>query len=304
LKSYKPFTIALLFCALPLLSPGWAQSIAFTFDDGPNMSIQGGMNPTERNNAIIRQLNSANVKATLFLTLQDCNEERMQLVRQWGIEGHSIGNHTVNHPDFHNHKVGLTYYQEEVLSCDSAISKLPGYVKQFRFPYLKEGNSIAKRDCFRAFLKSINYRPAPVSIDASDWYYNFRLLEHLEEEPDADLVPYKEAYLSHLYERACYYDSLSQVVVNRSVKHILLLHHNQINAFFLKDVIKMFRDKGWNIVTPAVAFDDAVYGLEPKWLPAGESRILELAREQRLSPLRRPGEDVDHEKPILDKLAH
>lgn len=62
---------------------------------------------------------------------------------------------------------------------------------------------------------------------------------------------------------AQYYDSLSQQVLGRSVEHVLLLHHNLINALFLADVIHMFQGKGWTLIDSEVAFEDPVYAMRP-----------------------------------------
>ncbi len=70
----------------------------------------------------------------------------------------------------------------------------------------------------------------------------------------ADRSVYRDAYLKHLYDRALYYDGLSQRVLGRSVSHVMLMHHNLINALFLPDVIRLFQDKGWQIVDAARAF--------------------------------------------------
>jgi peptidoglycan-N-acetylglucosamine deacetylase len=214
-----------------------------------------------------------------------------------------IGNHTVTHPYFHSNKVSLNDYENEVLGCDSTIKKLPGYSKRFRFTFLKEGDTKEKRDGFRSFLKSIGYKPAPVSIDASDWYYSNVLHDLLKKSTKADPTKFKEAYLHHLWDRACYYDSLSNIVLGRSAKHIILLHHNLINATFLADVIKMFRDNKWKVIDAKESFEDPLYEMEPNILPAGESILWALAKEKGLKGLRYPGEDDTYEKAILKKIG-
>ena len=280
-----------------------AQEIAFTFDDGPHMDDTLFMSPADCNNAILRQLSEANIKAALFLTIQDNNSDRLDLVRKWGEQGHMIGNHTITHPYFHSSKVSLKDYEKEVLDCDAVIKKLPGYTKRFRFTFLKEGDTKEKRDGFRIFLKSIGYKPAPVSIDASDWYYNTVLHDLLKKNPKADLTKFKSAYLNHLWNRACYYDSLSNIVLGRSVKHILLLHHNIINAMFLTDVIKMFRNNKWKVIDAEESFKDPVYEMKPNTLPAGESILWALAKEKGIKGLRYPGEDDTYEKDYLKHLG-
>jgi peptidoglycan-N-acetylglucosamine deacetylase len=286
----------------PLLLPALAssQSIALTFDDGPDMADKIGLSPADRNAAILRQLGDAHLKSILFVTRTDADPKRNELIRQWGVEGHQIGNHTATHPDFD--EVSLAEYEQELLRCDKAIRDIPGFTPRFRFPYLKEGNTVEKRDGFKAFLNAKSYKAGPVSVDASDWYYSQRLNARLKRQPNADTLLYRDAYLRHLYDRAQYYDGLSRTVLGRSVAHVLLLHHNLINALFLKDVVQMFRDKGWTLIDSEVAFKDPVYSMRPDILPAGESILWALAKQKGVPDLRYPGEDDVYEKPILDRL--
>jgi peptidoglycan-N-acetylglucosamine deacetylase len=287
---------------VPLILPSIAisQSIALTFDDGPDMTDKIGLSPADRNSAILKQLANAHLKSILFVTRTDADPKRNALIRQWGTEGHQIGNHTATHPDFDD--VSLTEYEQELLTCDRAIRDMPGFTPRFRFPYLHEGNTLEKRDGFRAFLDTKSYKTGPVSVDASDWYYSQRLSARLKKKPHADTLPYRDAYLRHLYDRAQYYDGLSRTVLGRSVAHVLLLHHNLINALFLKDVVQMFRDKGWTLIDSEVAFEDPVYSVRPDILPGGQSILWALAKQKGVPGLRSPGEDDVYEKPILDRL--
>lgn len=281
-------------------APAHSQSVALTFDDGPDMDDRIGLSPAERNAAILKQLADAHLKSILFVTRTDADPKRNELIREWGVRGNEIGNHTATHPNFN--KVSLADYEQELLICENALRSFPGFTRRFRFPYLKEGNTVGKRDGFREFLDAHAYKSGAVSIDASDWYYSQRLSDRLKNNPNADTLPYRDAYLRHLYDRAQYYDGLSRQLLGRSVAHVLLLHHNLINALFLKDVIHMFQDKGWTLIDSEVAFQDPVYGMRPNILPAGESLLWALAKERGVSGLRSPGEDDIYEKPILDRL--
>ena len=258
------------------------------------------LSPDQRNAAILKQLADAHLKSILFVTRTDADPKRNELIRQWGLAGHQIGNHTATHPDFD--RVSLADYEQEMLACDAAIRGMPGFTPRFRFPYLKEGNTAEKRDRFRAFLDSKSYQSGPVSVDTSDWYYSQRLSGRLKRDPNANMLPYRDAYLRHLYDRAQYYDGLSRTVLGRSVAHVMLLHHNLINALFLRDVMQQFRDRGWTLIDSEVAFRDPVYGMRPDTLPAGESILWALAQLKGVPGLRYPGEDDVYEKPILDRL--
>jgi peptidoglycan-N-acetylglucosamine deacetylase len=295
-----PWPVGFALATLLFASSASSRSIALTFDDGPNMADKTGLSAAERNAAILAQLADAHVKSILFVTRTDKDQKRNDLIRAWGLQGHEVGNHTATHPDFD--ELSLADYEQEFRACDKAIRDMPGFTRRFRFPYLKEGDTIEKRDGFRAFLDSNGYKAGPVSVDASDWYYSQRLSDRLSKDPQAQRLPYRDAYLRHLYDRAQYYDGLSLAVLGRSVAHVLLLHHNLINALFLKDVIQMFKDKGWTIIDAETAFEDPLYRMRPDILPAGESILWALAKQQGLPGLRYPGEDDVYEKPILDRL--
>src|SRR5580658_6117020 len=224
-------TTSLILVGLLFAGLANSQSVALTFDDGPNMADEIGLSPADRNAAILKQLADAHLKSILFVTRTDADPQRNELIRLWGVQGHEVGNHTATHPDFD--RVSLADYEQELLLCENAIQDFPGFTRRFRFPYLKEGDPVQKRDGFRAFLDAHGYRNGAVSIDASDWYYSQRLGARLKEHPNADTRPYRDAYLRHLYDRAQYYDGLSRQVLGRSVAHVLLLHHNLVNALFL-----------------------------------------------------------------------
>lgn len=257
-----------------------AQSVAFTFDDGPNLAETPRLSPQQRNAAMLAALAKHEVKAALFVTpAYGANQTAgLALAKAWGQAGHAIGNHSMTHPDLNGTSVSLTQYQQEILDCDKIISTLPGYQKWFRYTYLREGNTPEKRDGMRAFLKQQDYRNAYVSLDTSDWRLNEKLIEVLSKNSDADIRPIKQAYLAHVKQRALAYRALSQQLQGRDIAQVMLMHHNLINALWLDDVIAMFKEMKWTITTPAVAFADPIYQLLPERAAPGQSLLLSMAR--------------------------
>jgi len=271
--------VAAICCALSVTS-AQAQSVAFTFDDGPHLQQTPRLSPKQRNDAMLAALARHKVKAALFVTVTNGADkpEGHALARAWGEAGHAIGNHTMTHPDFHTTEVTLEKYQQELLDCDAVISKMPGYQKWFRFTFLREGNTLEKRDGMRRFLAQQGYRNAYVSLDTSDWRLDDKLMEVLAANSKADLTPIKTAYLAHIRQRALAYRALSHKMQGRDIAQVLLLHHNLLNALWLDDVIAQFKDMGWKIITPEAAFKDPVYALEPERAAAGQSLLLSMAR--------------------------
>jgi hypothetical protein len=198
-------------------------------------------------------------------------------------------------------QVSLENFSADVLTSEHLLEGVPGFTKRLRFPYLKEGNTSAKRDGMRAWMSKNGYRSAPVSIDTSDWYYNQRFLKWREAHPADDTARFEELYLAHLWSRAEFYESLSRKLLGRSAPHVMLLHVNCVNATFLTDVLAMFRAKGWTIVSPSEAFSDVLYSETMTTLPAGESVLWALANQAKYPGLRYPAEDGVYEESALDE---
>jgi peptidoglycan-N-acetylglucosamine deacetylase len=294
----------LVAAALVASSPSFAeaQSVALTFDDG--------LDPREEpqaaawNKAILDALAAHGVKSMLFAAgARVDSPEGMALVRDWGLAGHSIGNHTYTHSNFDGNRMTLEGFIADVERDEALLRNYPGWTPRFRFPYLKEGNTALKRDGMRAWQSARHYESGAVSIDTSDWYYDERYRKWRALHPQADSAAYRNAYLQHIWGRSVYYDGLSQKLLGRSAKYVILLHTRSINADFLPDMINMFRSKGWTIIAPADAFSDPLYSMKPAVLPAGESILWSLAKQARVPHLRYPAEDDVYEKPILDKLG-
>jgi peptidoglycan-N-acetylglucosamine deacetylase len=281
-------------------APDAAPSVAITFDDGPNVAKRGAEAIAE-NDAILAAFAAAKVKSVLFVAGKRLDSaEGLAAVVAWGKAGHLVGNHSYSHRNFGAAATTLDDFEADVMRNEALLGNVPGFTRLFRFPFLKEGDTVEKRDEFRAFLRKKGYRQGRPTIDASDWYYDDRLRAWRAAHPGGDPAPFRDAYLAHLWDRAQYYDTLSKRLVGRSVKHTLMLHTNAINAAFLPDVIKMFRERGWKVIDAARAFRDPIFKAEPRVLPAGESLLWSLAKVKGEAALRYPGEDGVYEKAILD----
>jgi peptidoglycan-N-acetylglucosamine deacetylase len=259
----------------------------------------------KRNQAILEALSVNRTRAALFVIGQYVEEEEGRaLLRSWDQAGHVIGNHTYSHRSL-NSKITATEYEQEILKAEELLKDFGQFRRIFRYPVLKEGNTVEKRDQVRAFLRQHGYRIGHVTIDNSDWAIDQRLMARLQKDANADVKPYRDFYLEHMWDRAQYYDGLSKQVLGRSVKHTILMHFNLLNGLFLGDLIKMFRDKGWSVIDAEEAFTDPVFRAEPKIIPAGESIIWALAKATGNfeKSLRYPGEDGDYEAARMDKLG-
>jgi peptidoglycan-N-acetylglucosamine deacetylase len=289
-----PFAVLMVLAAVP----AHAQSIAFSFDDGVNPDTTP--QAAQWNTHILGALAAHDVTAMLFPSLRHAGGAAGQaLVARWSQAGHAVGNHTSAHRNLGSARVGLQDFIDDVKQADAAFKHLPTWQPMLRFPYLKEGETQAKRDGMRQWLRQNGYRSAPVSIDTSDWAYN-RIFLDLNKAGDATrLAKLKTLYIDHLLERASFYDNLAGKVLQRQPKHVMLLHVNAVNAQWFGDVVTAFRKQGWQVASPQEAFADPLYAKEPNILPAGESIIWALAKEAGIAGLRYPAEDAVYEEPRL-----
>jgi peptidoglycan/xylan/chitin deacetylase (PgdA/CDA1 family) len=260
----------------------------------------------ERNQSILDTFSKHKFKAAAFVIGRNVeHQDGKDIVAAWDQAGHIIGNHTYSHRDFNAPEADVKTYSEDVLRAEALLKDYPRFRKYLRFPMLKEGDTPEKRDGMRAFMAENGYRNGHVTVDNSDWAIDQRLTARLKKDPNADLKPYRDFYLEHMWARAQYYDALAQRVTGRPVKHTILVHFNLLNGLFLNDVIKMLKGKGWIPIDAEEAYaSDSIFTARPNVLPAGESIIWSLAKEKGTiaKTLRYPAEDSQYENKRMNKL--
>jgi peptidoglycan/xylan/chitin deacetylase (PgdA/CDA1 family) len=279
-----------------------AKSLSLTFDDGLNPAKHA--NAARLNEQLIAGLRAERVTSMIFPSLSHIGgEPGLELIRAWSAAGHSVGNHTASHMSLSSPKMTLGDFAADVAKADAVFRTVPRFVPMLRFPFLKEGDSIEKRDGIRAWMSANGYKPAEVSIDTSDWYYNQQFVAFTDAGLPDKAAQVQAAFVEHLLDRASYYDNLAKRVLGRSPAHVMLLHTSAINAATITTVIRAFRAHGWKIVSPPEAFRDPMYAMRPNIVPAGESIVWALAREKGIDGLRYPGEDSVYEEPRLKSLG-
>lgn len=261
---------------------------------------------SERNQAILDALRARSNKAALFVIGRNIDDdEGKQLLAPWDKAGHMIGNHTYSHRNLNAPETNVNEYQQDILRAEALLKEFPQFKKYFRFPMLKEGDTAAKRDAMRSFFARQGYRVGHVTIDNSDWLIDQRLTARLQKDPNADIKAYRDYYLEHMWARATYYDKLAHGVLDRQIKHTVLVHFNLLNGLFLGDLLDMFKANNWILIDAEEAFTDRVFAAKPKVLPAGESIVWSLAKEKGkiAKSLRYPAEDGESENARMAKLG-
>jgi peptidoglycan-N-acetylglucosamine deacetylase len=277
--------------------------ISLTIDD-PEFMETPRLRGAAGDQALRDHLKTARLQAALFVCgMRVDNAAGRSLLKAWDEDGHLIANHSYSHKNYNSTKVTTEFLTGDISKAEKLIANLKHFTKLFRFPFLKEGETDEKRDALRRYLSKNGYRQGAVTIDASDWYVDGRLMDYLEKNPQADTGRYRDFYLKHIWDRATYYNNLSKKVLGREVRHTLLIHHSLLNALYLGDLIAMFKERGWTWIDAGVAFQDPVFEKLPAIVPAGEGLIWGLAHEAGVPGLRYPAEDGEYEKAEMDRLG-
>lgn len=270
-------TIALV-CLASSAQAIHTKRIALTIDDAPR-----GMGPhysgEQRTDALIDSLRS--VKAgpvAFFITTQNIDKNgNRERIESYASAGHLIANHSHQHP-----WLSRVDADEYIAGIDAAEKLLQGFDNRrpwFRFPYLDEGSTLAKRDQLRRALKQRDLTNGYVTVDNYDWYIESKWKEAVEELRTVDLNALRDVYLKVMLSAVNFFDELAIKQLAESPAHVLLLHENDLAALFIDDLISELRAQGWEIISPDQAYQDPIALTMPETLMANQGLVAALAIE-------------------------
>jgi peptidoglycan/xylan/chitin deacetylase (PgdA/CDA1 family) len=235
---------------------GDSRAIALTFDDAPRLStpVFDGATRTAR---LVAGLEAVGVtRAAFFANTIRLGGDGQARLAQYAAAGHAIGNHTHSHLDVN--RTDLDVYLADLRRADTALSSLNGFVRLFRFPFLREGPDATVRDCLRNELARLGYLNAYVTVNAYDWALDRLIEQAVRDGRPVDYAAIGRMYVDVILACAEFYDALAVSVLGRSPRHVLLLHENDINALFLPDLVTALRHEGWTVIAPEEAYADPI----------------------------------------------
>lgn len=233
-----------------------AGEILLSFDDAP-MGGSALMSGEEKTEKIIQGLKSQGVNdALFFVTSRNIDQKSLKRIERYTNEGFHLANHSHMHISANKNSTQrflLDFYQSHLI-----IKDFKNYMKLHRFPYLHYGDTIEKREAIYKGLKGLNYGIGYVTVDNFDWYLNGQLLNAFNAGKKIDYDSLKRIYIETLWDGIKFYDNLAKKILERSPKHILLLHENEIAALFVEDLIRHIKNQNWKIISPKEAYQDPI----------------------------------------------
>lgn len=287
-----------LFAALVLsacaTAPIGDKRIALTFDDIPR-DRGAWLDDEERTRRLIAGLREAGVEQAAFflnpgrIAQKPGAEAR---IAAYVAAGHVLANHTATHP--HLNATEPAAYLADIDAAEAWLKGRPGYRPWFRFPYLDEGQrDLARRDAIRAGLAARALSNGYVTVDASDWFYEQAAIDAVRAGKPIDREGLRALYVESHVESAEFADALARRSLGRSPAHVMLLHETDLAAFWIADLVRALKARGWRIVSADEAFADPIAKIMPD-VPVAQGTLLEAIAWQRGLPEPRwyPGNDT------------
>ena len=248
--------------------------IAFTFDDAPR-SAGALMSAEERTTMLLDSLAKGEVEGAMFFAttrnLERRGEEGERRLRQYVEAGHTLANHTHTHASVN--RTSAEDFLEDVAEAKRRLEPFPGNTPYFRFPYLDEGDTEAKRDAVRAGLEKMGLAQGYVTVDNYDWYLQALFDEAIRAGVPMDLDGWKSLYVEMLVSAVRHYDAMAVESLGRSPAHVLLLHENDLAALFIDELAAAIRDEGWEIIPAVEAYEDPLARMEPDTMRLSQGRV-------------------------------
>ena len=250
--------------------------ICITFDDLPVVRVSDRIQRLMITDEILFTLEEYGVPAAGFV-IGDNIEGDLDILESWLESGHTLGNHTFSHPDLN--EVPPDLFIDDIKKGGEAIEGVLEAARQkkryFRYPSLHTGNTYEAQKAVADFLDAEGYKVAPVSIDTDDFAYNLQF-EKMEQSGDSmKIIQLGNEYLDHIMERLEAAEKLSQELLGRQVKHILLLHANRLNSTFLADLLAAFSSLGYKFISLDKALTDPVYAMTDGYVGSKGLSVLE-----------------------------
>jgi peptidoglycan/xylan/chitin deacetylase (PgdA/CDA1 family) len=256
--------------------------ISLSFDDAPKSSTIF-QSRVERSKRLVSELKKVGVRRVAFYvnTKNIKNTEGKNILKMYQENGHLIGNHTHSHLKLEGNK--LNSFITEIETADKLLRHFGADRRYFRFPYLNRGETHKKNKGILDYLNNKKYIDAYVTVDNFDWYMDHLFRQRVRKDKKLNLKKYKNLYIKVLWDSIQFYDNLAKNVLNRSPKHVLLLHENDLSSLFIGDLVMFLKTKGWTIVSPENSYKDPISAIKPKTLRNNNGRIAAIASEKGYS---------------------
>jgi (4-O-methyl)-D-glucuronate---lignin esterase len=260
-------------------TPQSAASVALTFDDLPiHGPLPPGLTRVDIARAIIDALRSRGAPPVYgFVNAKPIAEhpEEGQFLQVWRDAGFPLGNHAFSHMDLHANPAEA--FEQDVLANEPTLKASMGAQDWhwFRYPYLREGETLEKYRQVATFLKKHDYHVAEVTLSFDDYAYNEPYVRCLGKNDTQAIEWLKQSFLTRAEESLSRGQEKSRALVGRDVSHIMLLHVGAFQTVMFPRLLDLLQQRGFTLTTLEEASKDAIYATAPERRSRWSGTLLE-----------------------------
>jgi peptidoglycan-N-acetylglucosamine deacetylase len=267
--------------------------IAITIDDlplnGPRIEIHRLQTMTGKILAGIRkyQIPAVGFVNESLLYVPNETDARIALLQAWSDAGVELGNHTFGHLGFKD--TSLKDYQDDFIRGETVTKMVMKQKRQeiryFRHPYLQMGPTRELEKSFEGFIAERGYRIAQVTIDTMDWMFLAAYAGALTRHDSEMTKRVSEEYLKFAERKFDFCERVAGDLFGHPIKHILLLHANELNADNIDGLVRMIKARGYEFIPLELALQDPVYQYPDEYQSTSDWLSLwAFNKGRRLSP--------------------
>jgi peptidoglycan-N-acetylglucosamine deacetylase len=264
-------TLCLGFSVAQAQTPRYEVSV--TIDDlplnGPSFEVKRLQEMTGK---LLRAIKKHEVPAVGFVNESQLYvageiDARIAILKSWVEAGVELGNHTYSHLGFDN--ASLAAYEDDFIRgetvCRMLMKQKGQSLRYFRHPYLQMGKTEELEKSFEKFIGERGYKIAPVTIDSKDWLFLAAYAGAKKQGDARVLAEVSEAYLKYVDSAFAYAEKSAGELFGQPVKHILLLHSNELNADNFDALFALLKKRGYQFITLEQALTDPIYQYPGKY---------------------------------------
>ena len=199
-------------------------------------------------------------------------DARMAILKSWFDHGVELGNHTFAHVGFRD--TPLADYEDDFVRGEtitrSIMKSRDRRPRFFRHPFLQMGPTKEQEQSFEAFIAARGYRIAPITIDIMDWMFRVAYVNARNQNDATTMKRVVAEYLRFADTKIEFCERVAADLFGRPIKHILLLHANELNADNFDRLMKVFTDRGYRFINLDVAIQDDVYQFPDQYRPTSD----------------------------------
>ncbi len=261
------------------------QQVALTFDDLPaNSILPPGVTKAQMTRDVIALLKKRHVPPVYgFINAGklEGDPDGAEALKLWSAS-EKVGNHTYLHMNLHENSVEA--FEREIALNEPALELLSPDAaawKWFRYPYLREGETLEKRNAVRAYLKGRGYQIAQVTLDYEDYLWNAPYARCVAKDDQKAIAWLHSSYMQFATEYLDKDREMATLVAGREIRHVLLLHLGAFSKVILPDLLDLLKQKGFTLTTLEQAQADPIYQIDPEQTSKWGGSLLDQLMDQK-----------------------